>query len=197
MRQYTRAYDEQLRGYLQQKIEREEAGYRNHVKVMVASMVARGENAAHIAGILDIGEDVVVQWYRDLFLNQQELPFTIEDFSYYRDKNVLRADARTKGAIVKALVEETMSEEQALEALKVVQNVQTLRNWKLKYFRDYDIMIELPPGVEYSVKTAYAISAEAAEEIQEMIFHHDRIENEHASTLRDRDFRTIRRRNND
>lgn len=184
MRNYDRGYDEQLRAFYLERVRREEAGYRDDVKIIVSGLLARGENAEHIASLLQVSVQTITGWYRDLFLNQQELAFTIDDFTYIREKNVVRADGRTKGCIVKGIVEETLTTIEAAEAVGV-SSLTTIENWVKTYSRDYDIMTTIPAGVDYLIKTAYAYSKEHAEQVQTLIFAHDREENELASQLRE------------
>lgn len=184
MRDYTRGYEEQLKAFRETKIQNEEAGYSNTAKIIVATLIARGENPGHIASILDIDSAVVVDWYRNLFLNQQDLVFRIDDFTYIREKNVVKADARTKGCIVKAVLDNLLTPASAMEAVGV-SSAQVIKNWVNEFSRDCEIMMTLPPGSEYKIKTAYAYSKEDAEQVQALIFHHDREENELASRLRE------------
>ena len=186
MRNYTRGYDEQLIGFKEEKIRLEEAGYQDHVKVTVSALIARGENAQHIAAILEIGQAVIMRWYRDLFLNQEDLIFGLDDFTYIREKNAIRADARTKGCIVKGIIENRITREEALELVQVgTLGMQTIENWINSYSRDCDIMITLPAGSDILIKPAYALNRADAEAVQQMIFHHDREENEFASQNRE------------
>lgn len=184
MRQYERGYDAQLASFREERIRLEEAGYRNHVKITVATLIARGENAQHIAALLEIDTNVITGWYRDLFLNQQDLIFGIDDFTYIREMNKIRADARTKGVIVKGVIEERLTIAAAMEAVGA-NNQQTIRNWVNAYSRDYDVMTTLPAGTDYLIRTPYALNREDASQIQELIFRNDREENELASRLRE------------
>jgi len=183
MRDYQRGYDELLIGFREERIANEQAGYTDAVKIVVSTLVARGENTQHIAQLLNIDSNVVTGWYRDLFLNQEDMVFAINEFTYVREKNVIRADARTKGCIVKAVLENMLTEEEAMEAVGV-DNRQTITQWVNTYSRDYDVMVTLPAGVDYVIKTAYAYNREDATELQELIFRHDREENELASLRR-------------
>lgn len=183
MRQYTRAYEEQLEGFRLERERLEEAGYRNDVKVIVAGMVASGENANHIAGLLGIDGDIVIGWYRDIFLNQQDLAFDVGEFTFIREMNKLRADARTKGCIVKAVLEETLTLEVAAEAVGV--SLQSIQNWINSYRRDYELMTTFPAGTDYQIKTPYAYTKEDADQLQALIFQHDREENELSSQLKE------------
>ena len=185
MRHYIRDYDAQLASFVQERIRREEVGYRDYVKVFVSSLVARGENVAHIANSLDVSQETIIRWYHDIFLNQEDLVFGINDFTYIREKNKIKADARTKGCIVKAIVEETMDPNAAAEAVGV-SGPQVVKNWVNEFRRDYDLMTTLPAGVEYKIRTSYAYKKEHAEQLQALILEHDRQENELSSRLKTR-----------
>ena len=186
MRNYTRGYDDQLIGFREERARLEEAGYQDHVKVTVSALIARGENAEHIASILEIGQAVVIRWYRDLFLNQEDLVFGIDDFTYIREKNAIKADARTKGCIVKGILEQRITREEALELVAVgTIGMQTINNWVLNYSRDCDIMMTLPAGSDMVIKPAYALNRVDAEAVQQLIFQHDREENQLASRNRE------------
>ena len=184
MHEYTRAYETQLISFREERTRTEEAGYREHVKVTVSSLIARGENVQHISSILEVPEATCTGWYRDLFLNQQDMVFDIESFTYIREMNKIRADARTKGCIVKSILDGRLTEVTAAEAIGGIAP-QTIRNWINSYSRDCEIMMTLPAGVEYTIKTPYAYCTVDAENIQTVIFNHDREENELASRLRE------------
>ena len=159
MREYTRGYDEQLIGFREAKILAEAAGYPNEVKVMVSALIARGENAQHIAEILTVHQSIVLGWYRDLFLNQEELAFGADDFTYRREMNVVKPDARTKGCIVKGILDGRITEQEALELVSLgTTTITVIRNWVLKYTRDCDIMMTFPPGAEFIPGFVYSLN---------------------------------------
>ncbi len=186
MRNYTRGYDEQLIGFREERARLEEAGYRNEVKVMVAAMVARGENAEHIASMLGIGAPTVLGWYRDLFLNQEDLVFGADDFTYRREMNIVKPDSRTKGCIVKGILDGLITEEEALELVNIgTTSLIVIKNWVAKYTRDCDHMMTQPAGSEFLPGFAYSLNREDAELDQASIFLHDKIEAEAASARRE------------
>lgn len=179
---YERGYERELRSFKTEKERQELAGYENHVKIRVATLIASGEDSNYIANILGLDQNVVVQWYRDLILNTEDLHFREDELSFYREMNMLRADARTIGCIVKSIIEETNTIESAMEIVGVSK--QTINKWIQTYTRDYEVMITLPPGVMYTIKPAYVYGLEAKTEEQERILSHDRIENRHAAQKR-------------
>ncbi len=182
MRHYERAYDEQLIAFREDRADGED--YPEHVMIEISALIARGENVEHIASLLGLDEQVVLEWYRDIFLNQQDLAFSIDEFTYIREKNLIRPDARTKGCIVKAIIEEQMTPEAAAEAVGVSSS-QVVTKWITDFGRDCEIMTTLPAGIDYKIRTAYAYNREHAEELQELIFRHDKEENELASQRRE------------
>ncbi len=186
MRDYTRGYDEQLIGFREERTRLEEAGYRAHVKVHVSGLIARGENAEHISSLLGVHQTTVIGWYRDLFLNQQDLVFGAEDFTYRREMNVVKPDARTKGCIVKGIIDGRITEDEALELVSIGTTTKTvIRNWVLKYSRDCDIMMTHPAGSEFIPGFVYSLNREDAEIDQAQIFTNDKAEAEASSRRRE------------
>jgi transposase len=182
MHDYEREYDERLRAFRREQLEEERPTITNQQQVIVAGLIARGENAAHVAQILGIDVETVVRWYRNLFLNEDQTFFGSADYSYIREKNILRADARTIGNIILAIENEDMSREQAAEA--VGSSNFTINKWMNKYLRDYEIMARLPAGVEYTIKPAYIYGKDEKDRLQNIIFDHDRAEAIDASQSR-------------
>ena len=186
MRDYIRGYDEQLIAFRQGRIEREEIGYADNVKITVATLLASGENAQHIAELLGIDSSVISLWYRDIILNQEDLPFGLDEFTYRREKNAVRADARTRGCVVKGVIEEVFSIQEAVEAVgNTLVNETTIKNWVRTYSNDYDYMITMPAAREFQVGNTYSLTRDDAMADQALILQHDREENELASQRRE------------
>ena len=181
MREYTREYTTQLQAFRAEKERTEQASYNDDVRIIVSSLIAQGENTHHIAGILGVNNSTVVRWYRDLILNEAELAFGMGDFTYIRDKNKLRADARTIGCVIKAIDEEILTIEEAMEAVGVNTSKRAVQGWINKYGRDFNVMLTMPPGTEYAIRTTYATTRADADELQALIYQHDLAENELSS----------------
>ncbi len=176
-----RGYEEQLIAARVNRVNNEEAGYPDDVKLMVASMVLIGEDPAIIAGMLELDTAVVMAWNHQF---NQTIQFALreEEFTFIRDKNKLRPDARTKACVVKACVEEGLSFADAALILDMEES--TVKTWNLKYRRYYQSMIHMPAGSDIKIKPTYVMGLEHREELQELIYLHDREENTLAGTRR-------------
>jgi transposase len=183
MRDYERAYEEQLRGFRREQLEDGRPAITNQQQLIVASLVERGENVNYIAQILDIRSVVIIRWHRNLFLNAEQAMFGSGDMTYIRDKNVVRPDARTIGNIIKAIEEEVLTEEQAADA--VGKSLQAVKKWRNEFLRDYEVMRTLPAGGMYSAKPPYSLNRDDMELDQALIWENDRAESELASRRRE------------
>ena len=183
MREYERAYEEQLRGFRREQLEDGRPAITNQQQVIVASLIERGENAHFIASILNVEVVVVITWHRNLFLNANQAMFGSGDMTYIREMNVVKPDSRTIGNIVKAIEQEVLTEQQAAEL--VGKPIQSVRSWRSKFLRDYEVMTTLPAGGMYSVKPAYSLSRDDMEQDQALIWANDREESRLASQRRD------------
>ena len=183
MREYERAYEEQLRGFRRSQLEDGRPAITNQQQVIVSSLIERGENAHFIADILNVEVAVVITWHRNLFLNEGQAMFGSGDMSYIREMNVVRPDSRTIGNIVKAIELEVITEEQAAEL--VGKSIKAVKSWRNKFLRDYEVMTTLPAGGMYSIKPVYSLGKIDMELDQAEIFANDRSESEAASRRRE------------
>ena len=184
MERHERGYEEEFRSFNTERLRREEAGYSDDVKVRASTLVAVGEDPNYIASLLDINGSVVVAWYRAIILNNEDLALREDELSFFREMNVLKTDARTKGCIVKAIVEERITVPVA-QALVGLESDKQIRNWVQNYRMDYEVMTTLPPGSEFKPRPTYVYGLEAKNELQALIFSHDRQENTLAAQRRE------------
>ncbi len=176
-----RGYEEQLIAARINRENNEEAGYPDDVKLMVSSMVLIGEDPTIIASILEIDVAVIMAWNHQ-FNQTIEFALRQDEFTFIRDKNKLRPDARTKACVVKACIEEGLTNEEA--ALILDMQASTVKTWNLKYRRYYQSMIHMPAGSDIKIKPTYVMGLDHREELQELIYSHDRQENTLAGTRR-------------
>ena len=187
MRTYTRAYEQLLVDFRTEKDRNEEVNYSGVAQITVATLISRGENSNHIANILAVSNDTVVSWYRTLILNEGDLAFNIENFSYFRKENKVKADARTIGCVLKAINDGIFTKEEAAEAIGLETTTRVVNGWFDKYENDYEVMITMRAGQELVIHTAYATNRTDAEIMQATIFEHDRVENELSSQMKEVD----------
>ena len=157
------------------------ATYKPEIKLMVANLMQLGEDAKEIAKILDVDVTLVASWHHQ-YARRQNFALRNDELSFYRHTNKLVADARTRACLVKACIEDDMTTEEA--ALLAGVTVYAIEKWKIMYASDYDAMITLKPGREIIVKPTYVLGLEAKEELQTLIYHHDREEGKLAATRR-------------
>ncbi len=191
MERHERGYENEFISFKTERLRREEAGYSNEVKVRASTLVAIGEDPNYIASLLDIDGAVVTNWFRTIILNTADLTLREDEYSFIREMNVIRADARTIGCMVKGVIEGIFTEENAKD-LVGVSDVKIIKTWIQKFRRDYDHMLSLPPGVEYKIRPTYVLGLDSKNELQELIFSHDREENA-LSARRREEYLTSRR----
>jgi transposase-like protein len=180
---YNRGYEGDLRNMKIQKEISNRANYDTDVQFYVSTLIEMGENPTYIADILGIQANTILRWHRTIIDENNGLALSGEDLSFYRDKNVLRPDARTKGEIVRRVLNGFITKEEAKDLIGA-QNVNTITRWVNTYYRDYDIMRSLPPGSEYQPKPVYVFGLEEKNTLQAEIFQHDEIEGIHAARSR-------------
>ena len=183
MERHERGFEEEFRSFNTERLRNEEAGFNDEVKVRAAVLIAGGEDAHYIASLLEIDTAVVIGWYRTIILNNQDLTLGDEELSFYREMNVLKTDARTKGCIVKAIIEGRITTSNA-QAIVGLESEKQIKNWVQKYSMDYEVMMTLPPGSEFNPRPTYVYGLAHKNELQELIFRHDRQENALAATRR-------------
>lgn len=176
-----RGYEDQLRAAKTNREVNEMAGYPEDVKLFASSLLEMGEDILYIARLLDIEPHTVSAWHHT-FTTQLNFVLREDEFTFIREKNVLRTDARTKGAIVKACIEDGVAELDAATLIGVTED--TVKRWKVIYARDYERMIPLLPGCDLNRKSVYVMSLAHKEELQELIFRHDAEESVLATTRR-------------
>lgn len=166
----NRGYEDQLIAARTQLLVDEAENYPEEVRLFAASLIEMGESVVHISELLNIEPAIIMAWHTT-YITHVDFAIREDEFSFFRDKNVLRADARTIGSIVKSCLENEVSPEDA--AIAVGVNIQTVNAWIVKFGRDYPQMINLLPGCEVKVKSIYVLGLEAKEELQGIIYHHD------------------------
>jgi hypothetical protein len=142
-------------------------------KLMVANLMGMGENPTIMAEILGVDVAVIAGWYHQ-YVRRQDFALRNDELSFYRLTNKLVADARTRGCIVKACLEDNLLSADA--ALLCGVTITAIEKWKAMYASDYDAMISMKPGREIIVKPTYVLGLEAKEELQAIIYQHDREE---------------------
>lgn len=177
----NRGYEEQLQAARTLLESNEGETYPEETRLFVASLLEMGEDPLYISGILNVQPQTVQRWHED-FMTREEFPMRPDEVSFIRDKNILRADARTIGNVVKRCLEEGFTTQEAAEFLGVSE--QTIKLWLVRFARDYNQMTNLLPGCEVRVKNAYVLGIQAKDELQQLIYRNDEIEGNLAAQRR-------------
>ena len=145
-------------------------GYRAETKLMIANLMQLGENIQEMAELLGIDTSIIAAWHHQ-YVRRTNFALRNDELSFYRMTNKLIADARTRGCIVKACLEENMATTEAALLVGVAEPI--IERWIAMYATDYDAMITLLPGRELIVKSTYVLGLAAKEELQTLILQHD------------------------